>query len=263
MSGCSRCGKNYDARYNVGRWECQLHTGDVRGGTWTCCQQNIDATVGRTGGLGCHRADHDAHPTLGVFAYVRDYMGIAPVQEALTGVVITRKSAFAQLLVAKYGLKQAEADATATQIQRAAILAPGYYEREASDAEASGAVVDIVTANAQQPALPSSDPFAMAIAAIRSFQRGVAKDVDNKRDAARLLTLLANSQDTRRREALHTDLIAAMLLVDADRFPTTREVRRVAADVDLSIRLGLPMAGFFAYPALALRASDHSPLLIQ
>lgn len=258
MCACVRCAKSYDVRYNIGRWQCQLHTGTVAGGTWTCCGQNIDTPVGVAGGLGCHRADHDVFPNAGVFAYVRDYVGIPPAAEALTGVVFTRKSDFTRMLMAKHGLKQPQADAVATQLQRDALVAAAYYEREASDMEALNAVAIITAEDSLLPALPPTDAFAIALADVNRGLLARARE-ELRFDAARLLAVLNASPHTNRRSVIHTALITDALRNDADRFPMTREVRRIAADVDMGIRLGLPMARFFSYAAIGLRALGHSP----
>lgn len=253
---CSRCGESYDPRYNVGRWRCRLHPGFVSGGVWTCCQQTIDVPVGCAGARGCHLADHDADPAR-PFAYVRDYVGIAPVPEALTGVVITRKTDFARLLVASHGLKQSEADALAMEIQRNTLVASEYYEREVSDGDAVSVAAVVIAEQRRLPPLPSQDALGIALAEVdRVLIMGPRPRV--KHSMARLLALLAASTDSLRKRAIYDVIIAEVLRVDPDRFPTIHEVRRVAADVETGIQLGLPMARFFSYEATALRAHGQS-----
>ncbi len=258
MSTCTRCGKSYDLRYNIGRWQCQLHPGMVAGGKWTCCQQNIDTPVGVSGGLGCHRADHDVFPNGGVFAYVRDYVGIPPAAEALTGLVIASKSEFARMLVTKHGLKQPQADAVAAQLQREALVSAAYYEREASDEVVLDTVGIIDSENRLLPALPATDPFGVALTGMNRALLLLAGD-EVRHYAARLLTSLGASPDANRRATVHTAIVDTQVNFRADLFPVTREVRRIAADVDVGIRLGLPMARFFSYAAIGLRALGHSP----
>lgn len=247
MSGCARCGENYDPRLNVGRWRCFLHPGRVDHGTWSCCGVHIDYPPSPEAERGCRRADHDIDPDKEKTAYVRAYVGIPALPEATLPTTFTTVPGFTSELVAK-GLDRDTAQQTSLLMQNRAITDALFYVNEASAAVARAAATALVAAQERRGGnLDMGDPFF----GLHSHSLG---GLDYRALVARLLKFLEQSDDRGRREALHDALLREMNVAYPALFPLIHLVRRYSTATEAWIPAALPLARYFS----ALHVDGHS-----